>query len=61
MAKEIKTTVEVGVEVTVLQTYTIDVDKSDPNWAEKAVDAGEKMARDLNHDVVTLRGEITDE
>lgn len=61
MAKSIQPTVEVGVEVTVLQHFTVEVDKSDPNWAEKAVADAERQAMARNHDVVTVRGEITDE
>jgi hypothetical protein len=61
--EDIQTTVQVDVEVTVLRSFTITVDKSDPRWRERAVREAEDKAS--NHtgmsDVVGVRGEITDE
>jgi hypothetical protein len=59
--EDIKTTVQVGVEVTVLRDYTVEVDKSDPKWRERAVQEAERRACSEHVEVVSARGEITDE
>lgn len=54
--------VEVAIEVTAVHHVTVEVDKSDPNWAEEACDKAARNAWRLTPgDFVSARPEVVDE